>query len=763
MRQRFNVKSALASPLLIESKPIGVLMAVSDQLTHNYTSREEKFMEGFAREAALAIHTNRLNRQRQDAESRGEEQRSLVNLLMESTEEAIYGVDVKGKCIFVNPSCLRMLGYDDERELIGQDMHELIHHTLPDGTHYPREQCKVRSSTVDGVSSHSSEEAHWRKDGSSFPVEYWSRPIRNDNKVVGAVVSFIDITDRIAAEKSLQESELKYRVLYESASDSIFMMRNENIIDCNQKTLELFACGRAEFVGKTAEDFSADFQPDGKRSQDKALEYIGKAYQGEPQYFEWLCKRKDGSLFSAEVSLARIKVGEEYFLQVVVRDISDRKKAEETIRHMAFHDALTGLVNRHEFENRMAHVLESVSTRNMEHALLYIDLDQFKVVNDTCGHAAGDELLKQLAEILHEPVRERDTVARLGGDEFGVLLENCPANRAEEIANQIVRQVRESRFVWQDKTFSVGASIGIALINEPNQTTGEILKTADMACHMSKELGRNRVHLFTKDDATLLQRETEMGMVSHIHHALDNGRLTLYAQPIVDLNGLEDKQVFKEIFVRMINDDGDVISPAAFIPSAERYNLMPEIDRWVIHEIFSYAAATTAQPGDSKKPIYFINLSGTSLNDDAFLAYVQEQLTREMLDPSQFCFEVTETAAITNITRVRHFIKAIKDLGCRFALDDFGSGLSSFAYLKELPVDFLKIDGSFVRDITRDQKDYSIVESISRLGHSLGIKTVAEFVEDEDILSYVKNIGIDYAQGYGVGRPEPLRKGVGEN
>ena len=626
IREQFNVESALGAPLMVEGKPIGVLMALNHKHRQNYTEREVKIIESFAREAALAIHTYRLNMSRIQAELTGKEHQDLVNLLMHSTEEGIYGVDVKGKCIFVNRACIGMLGYSNESELVGKSLHALIHHTYPDGTPYPKEACKVRLSTLDGIKAHSSEEVHWRKDGSSFPVEYWSRPIIKDEVIVGAVVSFIDI--------------------------------------------------------------------------------------------------------------------------------SERKEAEETIRHMAFHDALTGLVNRHEFENRMSHAMDSVKSRGMEHALLYLDLDQFKVVNDTCGHAAGDELLKQLAMLIHGPVRERDTVARLGGDEFGILLENCPAERAEEIANEIVRKVREYRFDWHGKIFSVGASIGVALIDDASKTTGEVLKTADMACYMSKEMGRNRVHLFTMDDADMLKRESEMSLVAHIHDALDNNRFTLYYQPIAVLGENPRNKVYGEVLVRMLNNRGEVIPAESFVASAERYNLMPDIDRWVIQKTFAHAANIAKE--ENKRYVFFINLSGTSFNDESFLAFVQDQLTREALDPRRICFEVTETAAIKNIAKAQRFIHAVKELGCMFALDDFGSGLSSFSYLKALDIDFLKIDGAFVRDMVDDKKDCSIVEAITQLGRSMGIQTVAEFVENDGILEKLREIGVDYAQGYGIARPGPL-------
>lgn len=302
------------------------------------------------------------------------------------------------------------------------------------------------------------------------------------------------------AERSRLESEAKYHALFESAGDAIILMHEGRTVDCNQKTLHLFRCKRDEFIGKTPKDFSPEIQPDGLDSHEKALKLISNAHKGEAQYFEWLCLCPDKYQFPAEVSLTRIEVRDSYLIQVIVRDISERKRTEETIYHMAYHDALTGLVNRNEFEKRLLHTIKSVKDRGSDNAMLYIDLDQFKAVNDSCGHAAGDNLLKDIAKLLLNPVRERDTVARLGGDEFGILLENCTPASAMEIATEMVKMIGEFRFHWEDKTFSVGASVGISLINTTRQTIDEIMKTADMACYTAKKQGRNRVHMFTPDD-----------------------------------------------------------------------------------------------------------------------------------------------------------------------------------------------------------------------------------------------------------------------
>ncbi len=432
-------------------------------------------------------------------------------------------------------------------------------------------------------------------------------------------------------------------------------------------------------------------------------------------------------------------------------DISERKQAEETIRFMAYRDALTGLYNRNEFEARITNALSSAHKHKHEHVLLYLDLDQFKVINDTCGHTAGDEMLRQLATILLKNIRERDTMARLGGDEFGLLMENCPLERAEQVAGKLVELISNFRFVWEGRTFAVGVSIGIARINEQSHFIAEVMKAADLACYAAKDAGRNRYHLYSEDDTELAERRSEMNWVSVIREALDHDNFVIFHQPIISLDADSPGTPMYEHLVRMRAKGGEVILPGSFISSAERYNLMQDVDRYVIREVFEYACSGS----DTRTPssMLFINLSGTSLNDEDLVDYIRKQFNTFGLDPSRVCFEITETAAIANLQRVSIFISEIRKLGCRIALDDFGSGLSSFSYLKALPVDFLKIDGSFVRKMLQDPMDIAIVEAIHQLGSAAGIDTIAEFVEDIETMERLRSIGIDYAQGYAIAEP----------
>jgi diguanylate cyclase (GGDEF)-like protein/PAS domain S-box-containing protein len=452
---------------------------------------------------------------------------------------------------------------------------------------------------------------------------------------------------------------------------------------------------------------------------------------------------------------------------LVFRDITERKQAQEILRQsekrlawQASHDSLTGLVNRQEFEQRVKHLLLSVKANNEQHSICYLDLDRFKIVNDTCGHAAGDELLRQVASLVTPQVRTADTVARLGGDEFGLLLNNCPTPQALRIANTIRQKLEEFRFIWQDKIFTVGVSVGLVGIDAQTEDLANILNAADAACYAAKNAGRNRVHIYkSKDDNALVARYGQMQWVSRIHQALENNSFCLYCQPIISLDATKSSQEHYEILIRLQDETGDVIPPMAFIPAAERYGLMHLIDRWVIRTLFTHLGQCYQDGYGLEKrdsTFYAVNLSGASINDDEFIDFLREQFTIHQVPPQVICFEVTETTAITNLNNASKLIREIKSLGCSFALDDFGSGMSSFAYLKNLPVDYLKIDGNFVRGIVEIPTDLALTAAINQIGHVMGLKTIAEFVENDAILQKLTELGIDYAQGYGIAKPRPF-------
>ena len=453
---------------------------------------------------------------------------------------------------------------------------------------------------------------------------------------------------------------------------------------------------------------------------------------------------------------------------MVFHDVTQTRHIARLLSWQASYDALTGLVNRREFENRLEQAVSSAKTSKGQHALCYLDLDQFKIVNDTCGHVAGDELLRQVTTLFQTNVRSSDTLARLGGDEFGILLNQCPLEPALWIANTLREAVQKFRFVWQDKTFNIGVSIGLVAINADTQQMNSVLSAADAACYIAKNKGRNRVHVYQADDVDQAQQHGEMQWVARINQALEDNRFCLYYQPIVPVTQPESLEEHCEVLLRLIDETGNLVSPMAFMPAAERYNLMQAIDRWVICMVF----ASLGQHGGcrshcdqslapTQECLYAINLSGASINDEQFIDFVCEQFALHQISPKAICFEITETIAITNLGKAADLIRSLKEFGCRFALDDFGSGMSSFAYLKNLPVDYLKIDGSFVTHILEEPIDLAIVEAINQIGHVMGIQTIAEFVENDAILEKIKALGVDYAQGYGIGKPQPfLRSNV---
>ncbi len=630
LRQK-AMHAAAIFPLRQDNKPAGVFCVLAKDQGF-FADDVIDLLDEMASEVSFAIKNYKLTYEHKTTHERLHESitelrrlNSQMSLLLESTGEGIFGVDNEGYCTFVNQSALEMLGLA-RAEIIGKCTHTLTHHSHADGSPYPIGNCPVNDAFRSGTPSRVQKEVFWRKDETSFPVEYSAYPIMEGEVVLGAVAVFRDVTDSHAMEQRLS--------------------------------------------------------------------------------------------------------------------------------FLATHDPLTRLLNRYAFEQSLKQVLEDAQINQGQHVLCYLDLDQFKIVNDTCGHVAGDAMLQMIAKLLQKNIRQNDTLARLGGDEFGLLLENCTLERAEILTLKMCETIKGFRFSWDDKTFSTGVSVGIAAMTEETTSIDLVLSAADAACYIAKDMGRSRVHIHMADDDEVAKRQGEMQWVSEIQSAIEEGRLYLHRQSIMSLNEAENERDHFEILLRMHDREGRDIPPGAFIPAAERYAMMPMLDRWVINSTFCWLQQ--AQAHGKHLGLCAINLSGHSLGDGNLKEYIVEQLTTYDIPPEKVCFEITETAAVSRLDQAIHFMGEMRELGCRFALDDFGTGMSSFAYLKNLPVDFLKIDGSFVKDILEDPVDCGMVESINQIGHLMGLRTIAEYVENDRIRQRLAEIGVDYVQGFGVARPGPL-------
>jgi diguanylate cyclase (GGDEF)-like protein/PAS domain S-box-containing protein len=594
-----------------------------------------------------------------------------------------------------------------------------------------------------------------RKDGSMLVVVDNGRVVRDKHgRVTGFEGTIVDVTERKKAETAVFQAKERAQVTLQSIGDAVITTDSE---------------GRIDYMNPVAESLT------GLESREAQSQLIGsiltvvdETTREASESPVMRCLREGQVLGLAEHTVLVVRRGQVIAIQdsaapirdragnligavMVFHDASKERRLHRALRYQASHDALTGLINRREFENRLTTAVESVrQDASARQVLLYLDLDQFKLVNDTCGHPAGDQLLKQITGVLQSRVRSGDTLARLGGDEFGILLGDCSLDQALRVADTLRQAIRDYRFIWQDGVLAVGVSIGIVEIAADTPTVASVMSAADVACYAAKDLGRNRVQLYKPDNVP--ERHREMHWVSKLTRACDEGRFELFYQPIVAIGSSPSEREHFELLLRLRDESGVLVAPAAFIPAAERYNVMPSIDRWVVRQALDRVAHRV---GSGVKPYTIaVNLSGTSLNDERFLEYLIAELSAHDLAPGAMCFEITETAAIANLGNVVYFMRELKARGCHFALDDFGSGLSSFMYLKNLPVDYLKIDGQFIENVTRDPVDRSMVEAISQVGKAMGIQTIAERVESAEVLAELSRLGIGLAQGFHIAKPQ---------
>jgi diguanylate cyclase (GGDEF)-like protein/PAS domain S-box-containing protein len=469
-------------------------------------------------------------------------------------------------------------------------------------------------------------------------------------------------------------------------------------------------------------------------------------------------------LIPIEYSVTHLADGEQPAegMVVVFREVQEPQQNQKSCSQPMSYDDLTGLLSRYTFEQHLVDAVKTAQTLNDHHVLCYLDLDHFQIINEVCGYGAGDEFLRQISAILRKRFRKTDIVARLGGDEFGIILYQCSLDQANHIAKLLREEMQGVRFTWNDKALNCSISMGLITINPDCEEPATILSAAKSACRTAKAKGRNRIYCYEAADQEAITQRGAIQWLPRILEALEHDQFLLYVQPIVPLKSEVHSQLTTcetsyEILLRLQDHNGQIIAPGAFIPIAECYGLMHLIDRWVIRTLFAWLSK---QPSFDPDPahLYTVNLSGASINDDQFLEFVQEQFAHYQIPPRKICFEITETLAISNLAKATQLIQSLKAVGCSFALDDFGSGMSSFGYLKCLPVDYLKIDGLFVKDLMSCQVAGEIVEAINRIAHVMGIYTIAEFVENDSIYMQLQTIGVDYAQGFGIARPYDITR-----
>ena len=672
--------------------------------------------------------------------------------LFESIAEGVYQSTRDGRLLSVNPAFVSILGYGSAEELYALPSVAMLYWNPADRAEFMRR--------VESEGEIRNAEFRMRtKDGQQVVVLENARAVPDaGERIIGYEGTIADITERKRAEQAIFAEKERAQVTLQSIGDAVISTDAE---------------GRIEYINPVAESLTAWSLAEARgRPIGDVLNLVNEITR-EPIENPLVCALGRGeSGPSADHSVLITRSGQEVAIQesaapicdrqgrvigavIVFHDVTKERRLKRALSYQASHDALTGLINRREFDNRLHAAVLSAQRGEGSYALLYIDLDQFKVVNDTCGHQAGDRLLRDVTGLLQARVRASDTIARLGGDEFGVLLEGCTPEQSARIADGVRQAIRDYKFVWGATTLAVGASVGVVQISVDTESVAAVMSAADIACYAAKDEGRNRVHVYEADGVS--HRHREMHWVARVTRAAEENRLELFFQPIVRI-GADSPPTFHELTIRLRDDDGRLVPPSEFIPAAERYNVMSTIDRWVVAR--AVELLKHRREAGVSLPLLAVNLSGTSLNEQAFAEFVLQTVG----DPeiaSALCFEITETAAVTSLSNVTFFMRELKARGCKFALDDFGTGLSSFMYLKTLPVDYLKIDGQFISQIATDAVDRSMVEAISKVGRALGIATVAEWVESEAVLEELKRIGVDFAQGYYMARPMPLAQLAG--
>jgi len=672
----------------------------------------------------------------------------LGHLLDNSSNEIFIFSHQDYRFIQVNKGALKHLGYSMTEMRVLTPLQ--IHHQ------WTRQQLEdILEPLKNGEQSRVSYEAALKtKSGEVYQIEAWVQiGYVDDSRVYVAVCE--DITARKNAERDLYLEKQKAKITLQSIGDAVITTdKNGHIEYLNPIAENMTGWSLSEAMGK---DFTKVVQ---------LLDSQNNSYVDNPvnrcmQCGEFVELNDNIMLVSKDlrrypvhqtITPRRNPDGSIEGVVLVFRDVAELRQLQNEMKFQATHDDLTNLNNRRAFQSLLSTILMEQS-HSKKCTLLYLDLDQFKIINDTCGHQAGDELLKQVALLFAKSLRSTDTVARLGGDEFAILLrQNCQLHDAKAISRKIIDEINQMRFEWEGRQFQVGVSIGIVSVSDDVKEIAEALAMADSACYMAKELGRNRYYIYSADDQKLKTRKGEMHCMQAIKYALAHDKFALYLQPIFRVDGAEPRIAHREVLLRMYNKSNELVQPSLFIPAAERYQLMPQIDRWVIkNTLFQLNKDKVFLQADEK---IAINISGQTLADSSFVEFVLKSIDASGVDPEKLVFEITETAAIDNFELASQFIHSLRERGCQFSLDDFGSGMSSFTYLKKLNVDYLKIDGSLIEDIANRDDDRALVSAISSMGQILGVVTVAEFVKDESVLKEITGLGISMAQGYVFAEPQ---------
>jgi diguanylate cyclase (GGDEF)-like protein/PAS domain S-box-containing protein len=668
--------------------------------------------------------------------------------------DGLWDYDAQTNHTWFSPRWKGMLGFAENDIITSPDWHRMVH---------PEDLARVSASMRDHIAGKTPmfESVHRLKhtDGEwRWVVGRACARVDDQGRLRRLIGVELDITERKLYEEALFREKESAQITLQSIGDGVITCDEHGRVEyLNPVAEELTGWRLEDSLGRTIDEIFRAFHEETCEPLENPLAVAVRRIRSIKSVRPMLLIRKDGNELYIESTASPIRDGSGTVTGgvLVFHDVSESRELNRRLSYHASHDVLTGLVNRREFETRLERALKSAKARETSYALCYIDIDQFKIVNDTCGHSAGDALLGQVGALLKSKVRWRDTLARLGGDEFGVLLESCSLEEALRTAETLRESIRNFRYTWEDRTFRLGASIGVVPITAENEDVASVLSAADSACGAAKESGRNRVHCFEENDIDLMRRRREMQWAARINNALEESRFELFRMTILPLQQ-EDAGEHFELLLRMRDESGKIVAPDQFIAAAERYGITPSIDRWVIDSAFRWLVSEA----DERRRLTMcsINLSGQSLGDDKFLPFVIEQFHRSGIDGSKICFEITETAAIANFSQASRFIQALKELGCKFALDDFGTGLSSFGYLKHFPVDFLKIDGSFVKGVLHDPIDREMVRSINEIGHLTGKQTIAEWAENAEIIEVLRGLGVDYAQGYGVSQPQRVQR-----